>query len=55
MPQSNLAREDVVALADFRYQIRRFLAFSEQTAREAGLEPQRLRAIACKQEPMTPR
>ncbi len=28
------------ALAEFRYQIRRFLHFSEQLAREAGVEPQ---------------
>ncbi len=28
------------AMAEFRYQIRRFLRFSEQAAREAGLEPQ---------------
>jgi len=28
------------ALAEFRYQIRRFLHFSEQAARQAGLEPQ---------------
>jgi DNA-binding MarR family transcriptional regulator len=28
------------ALAEFRYQIRRFLRFSEETARSAGLEPQ---------------
>jgi len=27
------------ALAEFRYQIRRFLAFSERAARRAGLEP----------------
>jgi DNA-binding MarR family transcriptional regulator len=27
-------------LAEFRYQIRRFLHFSEQAARSAGLEPQ---------------
>lgn len=27
-------------LAEFRYQLRRFLRFSEQTARAAGLEPQ---------------
>ena len=27
-------------LAEFRYQLRRFLRFSEQTARTAGLEPQ---------------
>lgn len=30
----------MTALAEFRYQIRRFLRFSEQAAREAGLEPQ---------------
>lgn len=28
------------ALAEFRYQLRRFLHFSEQAARAAGLEPQ---------------
>jgi DNA-binding MarR family transcriptional regulator len=28
------------ALAEFRYRIRRFLRFSEETARKAGLEPQ---------------
>jgi DNA-binding MarR family transcriptional regulator len=28
------------ALAEFRYQIRRFLRFSEQAARASGLEPQ---------------
>jgi DNA-binding MarR family transcriptional regulator len=31
---------DYEALAEFRYQIRRFLHFSERIAREAGLEPQ---------------
>ena len=31
---------DYQALAEFRYQIRRFLHFSEQAAREVGLEPQ---------------
>ncbi len=31
---------DYRALAEFRYQIRRFLRFSEDAAREAGLEPQ---------------
>ena len=30
---------DYRALAEFRYQIRRFLHFSEQAARTAGLEP----------------
>jgi DNA-binding MarR family transcriptional regulator len=31
---------DYRALADFRHQLRRFLAFSETSARAAGLEPQ---------------
>lgn len=32
--------DDYRALAEFRYQIRRFLNYSEQAARAAGLEPQ---------------
>ncbi len=31
---------DYQALAELRYQIRRFLRFSEESARSAGLEPQ---------------
>ncbi len=31
---------DYTALAEFRYQIRRFLRFSEEAARAAGVEPQ---------------
>src|ERR1700739_2062200 len=31
---------DYQALAEFRYQIRRFLHFSEEAARHAGVEPQ---------------
>jgi DNA-binding MarR family transcriptional regulator len=31
---------DYRALAEFRYQLRRFLIFSEAIAREAGIEPQ---------------
>ncbi len=34
-----LTLSDYEALAELRYQIRRFLAFSEQAARGAGLEP----------------
>jgi DNA-binding MarR family transcriptional regulator len=34
-----IADPDFRALADFRHQLRKFLAFSEQTAREVGLEP----------------
>jgi DNA-binding MarR family transcriptional regulator len=35
-----LSQDDYQALAAFRYQLRRFFRFSEQTARAAGLEPQ---------------
>jgi DNA-binding MarR family transcriptional regulator len=33
------------AMADFRYAIRRYLNFSEQAARAAGLEPQQYQAL----------
>jgi DNA-binding MarR family transcriptional regulator len=33
------------ALADFRYEIRRFLSFSEQAARDSGIEPQQHQAL----------
>ena len=36
---SRLTVADYQALAEFRYQIRRFLRFSDEAAREAGLEP----------------
>jgi DNA-binding MarR family transcriptional regulator len=36
----SITRPDYAALAEFRYQIRRFLHFSEQAARAAGIEPQ---------------
>src|SRR3954454_18173629 len=36
----DLAAEDYQALAELRDQIRRFVHFSEQAARAAGLEPQ---------------
>jgi DNA-binding MarR family transcriptional regulator len=36
---------DYQALAEFRYQIRRFLHFSERAARHAGLEPQQHQAL----------
>jgi DNA-binding MarR family transcriptional regulator len=35
-----LALSDYQSLAEFRYQIRRFLRFSEDAARHAGIEPQ---------------
>jgi DNA-binding MarR family transcriptional regulator len=40
MRMRDLTSADYRALADFRYQIRRFLHFSEQAARTEGLEPQ---------------
>jgi DNA-binding MarR family transcriptional regulator len=36
---------DYQALAAFRYEIRRFLNFSEQAARSAGIEPQQHQAL----------
>jgi DNA-binding MarR family transcriptional regulator len=36
---------DYRALAEFRYQIRRFIRFSEQVARSAGLEPQHYQCL----------
>jgi len=43
----NTKREsvDYSALAEFRYEIRRFLNFSERAARAAGLEPQQHQAL----------
>ncbi|HEU5382423.1 MAG TPA: MarR family winged helix-turn-helix transcriptional regulator [Ktedonobacteraceae bacterium] len=37
---SDLSTHDYQALAEFRHQLRNFLAFSEQAARAVGLEPQ---------------
>ena len=39
MPVARLSLHDYRALADFRYQLRRFLSFSNEAARAAGLEP----------------
>jgi DNA-binding MarR family transcriptional regulator len=36
---------DYAALAEFRYEIRRFLNFSEAAARAAGIEPQQHQAL----------
>ncbi|HXI44575.1 MAG TPA: MarR family transcriptional regulator [Bryobacteraceae bacterium] len=49
--------QDYQSLAEFRHQIRRFLHFSEQAARQAGLEPQQhqlllaLRGLAVSEAP----
>lgn len=37
---SDISLAEYQALAEFRYQLRRFMRFSEQAARAAGLEPQ---------------
>ena len=37
--KTDIKDTDYESLAEFRYQIRRFLRFSEQAARSAGLEP----------------
>jgi DNA-binding MarR family transcriptional regulator len=39
-PPGSLSQTDYRALSDFRYQIRRFLRFSEEAAAAEGLEPQ---------------
>lgn len=39
-PKGGITAGEYRALSEFRYQIRRFLHFSEQAARHAGLEPQ---------------
>jgi len=58
MPDTNdLNTATYRALAEFRYQIRRFLRFGEEVARKAGLEPQHhqlmlaLKGIPSGQEP----
>ena len=38
--EQELSREEYQALAEFRYQLRRFLRFSEESARSVGIEPQ---------------
>jgi DNA-binding MarR family transcriptional regulator len=40
-----LSLADYRALAEFRYQLRRFLHFSEQVTREMGLEPQQYQVL----------
>ena len=40
-----LALDYIQALGEFRYQLRRFLNFSERAARAAGLEPQQHQAL----------
>lgn len=42
---SKVSQRDYEALAGFRYALRRFLRFSEQAARGAGLSPQQHQAL----------
>jgi DNA-binding MarR family transcriptional regulator len=52
---SDLSDADYQALADFRYQIRRFLHFSEAAAKAAGLEPrQHQLLLALRADPHPP-
>jgi DNA-binding MarR family transcriptional regulator len=44
-PGSPITDAEYEALAGFRYALRRFLHFSEEAAREAGLEPQQHQAL----------
>ena len=45
MAGKSKAATDYRSLSDFRYEIRRFLNFSEKAARDAGLEPQQHQAL----------
>lgn len=45
MHRPTAKRIDYSALADFRYEIRRFVNFSERAARTAGIEPQQHQAL----------
>lgn len=44
-PRTTGAPPNYRAMAEFRYQIRRFLRFSEQASRAAGLEPQQYQLL----------
>jgi DNA-binding MarR family transcriptional regulator len=43
----NLTRADIQRLAEFRFQLRRFLNFSNAAAEEAGLRPQQYQLLQC--------
>lgn len=44
-PESGLSQEQYAAIATFRFELRRFLAFSETSAAAAGLPPQQHQAL----------
>lgn len=43
--EKDLSDQDYRALAEFRFELRRFLDFSKQRAREAGLQPAQHQAL----------
>jgi len=45
MPARSLTERQFLSLAEFRYQVRRFLHFSEQECRARGLQPQHYQVI----------
>jgi DNA-binding MarR family transcriptional regulator len=45
--RKNLSREDIQRLAEFRFQLRRFLNFSNAAAEEVGLRPQQYQLLQC--------
>lgn len=45
--QRSLTREDIQRLAEFRFQLRRFLNFSNTAAEEAGIRPQQYQLLQC--------
>ena len=44
-PPKRPGESDYAALADFRYELRRFQSFSEQAARKAGIAPRQHQAL----------
>lgn len=45
LDDKEMSAEDYRSLADWRYRIRQFLAFTERAARDAGLEPQQYQLL----------
>jgi DNA-binding MarR family transcriptional regulator len=45
LEDKDMSAEDYRSLADWRYRIRQFLAYTERAAREAGLEPQQYQLL----------
>jgi DNA-binding MarR family transcriptional regulator len=45
LDDKDMSADDYRSLADWRYRIRQFLAFTERAARDAGLEPQQYQLL----------